>query len=65
MSGKKIDIIHNEFHGLGDKVINAVKQNNYTAANRLFGEAEKLSQQMLSLLDRVESKIKQSSRKVG
>ena len=62
---QKIDIIHNEFHGLGDKVINAVKQNNYTAANRLFGEAEKLSQQMLSLLDRVESKIKQSSRKVG
>lgn len=56
---KQIDIIHNEFHGVGDKVIDAVKQNDEKTAKQFYSEASELSKQMLAVLEKVESKIAQ------
>lgn len=54
---KQIDAIHHSFHNAGDKVINAVKQNNESEAKMLYSEASNLSTQMLALLEKVESKV--------
>ncbi|TAH63023.1 MAG: chemotaxis protein [Gottschalkiaceae bacterium] len=52
-----IDKIHHDFHGIGDDVIAAVKNNDSVAAHKLYDEADSLSKQMLSLLEKVEKKI--------
>ncbi|MGI6226525.1 MAG: methyl-accepting chemotaxis protein [Peptococcales bacterium] len=56
---KKIDIIHNKFHSMGDRVMDAVKQNDKKAATKLYQEAEQLSKEMLTTLSIVENKVAQ------
>jgi methyl-accepting chemotaxis protein len=56
---KRIDTIHCEFHSMGDKVIEAVKQNDEKTARQFYTEAENLSKQMLAALGRVETKVEQ------
>ncbi len=54
-----IDEIHHEFHGIGDKVIAAVKQGDEKSAKQLYKKAEELSDQMLNTLKKVDEKIGQ------
>lgn len=50
---KSIDGIHKEFHGLGDKVIAAVRNRDASQARDYFHQAEKLSNQIFTHLDSV------------
>ena len=54
---QKIGSIHQSFHNMGDKVIDAVKKKDKEKAQALFEEAVGLSSQMLELLDSVEGKV--------
>ncbi|WIV12441.1 methyl-accepting chemotaxis protein [Proteiniborus sp. MB09-C3] len=56
---EQIDVIHHDFHNIGNKVIDAVKQNDESTAQHLYSEAEELSKQMLTLLEKVNGKIGQ------
>lgn len=56
---RRIDTIHHEFHSMGDKVMNAVKQNDEKTAHQLYNEAVELSKQMLAALGRVENEVEQ------
>ena len=59
---KQIDVIHSGFHSTGDKVINAIKLKDENLAKREYNEALKLSQQMLTLLNKVDNKIENLKR---
>lgn len=50
---KAIEAVHNRFHQMGDKVMEAVKKGNREEARSLYDEGEKLSRQMLELLSKV------------
>lgn len=54
---EKIDSLHHEFHLMGDKVIDAVKQNDKYSANEYYNNAVKISKDMLDVLVEVESEI--------
>ena len=54
---KALDSLHHNFHKLGDKVIEVVKQNNKSEAETLYKKAEALSGEMLNSLDDIEKKI--------
>lgn len=56
---QQIDTIHHEFHSMGDRVIDAVKQNDEKTTRQLYNEASELSKRMLAVLERVESKVGQ------
>ncbi len=56
---KEIDAIHHEFHSVGDSVMAAVKQNNRAKAQDHYKKAQELSNKMLNLLDKVDSKVDQ------
>ncbi len=56
---EQIDEIHHKFHNMGDKVIDAVKNNDKATAQRLYNETEALSKQMLGLLEKVEDRVGQ------
>ncbi len=59
----EIDGIHSTLHGLGDEVINAVKEKDEIRANKAYNEAKDLSLQMIVLLDNVERKLEELSDK--
>ena len=59
---KQIDRIHHSFHSLGDKVIDAVKQNDRNSAKEAYNEASDYSVQMLNLLAEVKNKVQQLSK---
>lgn len=59
---QQIHSVHHNFHSIGDKVIDAVKQNDKARAQKFYSEAEDLSRQMLGLLEKVNSKIIDLSR---
>lgn len=50
---KDIDNIHKEFHNLGDKVIQAVKENNNYEAEKYYASAEKLSKKIFEIMDKI------------
>ncbi|SNT18842.1 methyl-accepting chemotaxis sensory transducer [Anaerovirgula multivorans] len=54
---KSIDTLHHEFHSMGDKVINAVKQNHKSRAEEHYKKAQDLSKEMLAILEKVEEKV--------
>lgn len=60
---KRIDVIHHEFHKIGDRVMGAVKQKDEMNAKQLYSEAEKLSKQILDTLGKVKSNIEQLTSK--
>lgn len=53
---KKVDKLHHDFHGMGDKILRAIAQNDQRSAKDQFHQAEQLSQQMLELLRKLEHK---------
>ncbi|MBW4829389.1 MAG: CZB domain-containing protein [Clostridiaceae bacterium] len=55
---EKIDEVHHKFHTMGDKTIVAVKQNDEEAANEFYKEAVKYSDEMFSILEKIEDKMK-------
>lgn len=54
---KQIGNTHHEFHVLGDKVIEAIKSNQNSKAQDLYNEAEILSGKIISLMEKVMSKL--------
>lgn len=54
---KQIDEIHDQFHSLGDRLIDAIKEKNLNEAKSLYARADTLSQSMLGLLQRIDEKI--------
>lgn len=54
---RKVGEIHDEFHGMGDKVLEAVNRQDAEAARRHYDEAIALSKQMLAALAGVEEKL--------
>jgi hypothetical protein len=54
-----IDNIHDQFHLTGDRVIEAVKQDDPQAAAQIYEEAIALSSQLLNLMDKVASKVRE------
>ena len=58
-----IDNIHDQFHLTGDRVIEAVKQDDPQAAAQIYEEAIALSSQILNLMDKVASKVRELTEK--
>lgn len=50
---KEIDKLHNAFHKSGDHIIENIQLNNKLEAERVYKETEKLSMQMLDILNNV------------
>lgn len=50
---KGVDSIHNELHSTGERVIEAVENNNQSMAQDLYLTAERLSREVVSLLDKI------------
>ncbi|MFZ7134260.1 MAG: methyl-accepting chemotaxis protein [Eubacteriales bacterium] len=59
----QIDVIHNQVHKTGDKVIESVKENDEVKAHRYYNEAKELSNHLLVLLDKVENMTQDLSSK--
>lgn len=53
----RVDIIHHEFHNVGDSVINSVKRNDKEAAINFRNQATSLSKQLIELLDKIYIKL--------
>ncbi len=56
---EQIDGLHDSFHSMGDKVMDAVKDKDKMLANDLYKEASGISKQILDLLSIVNQKIDQ------
>ena len=54
---KKAGVIHNDFHLLGQKVIDAVKEGNSSKAQDYYISAEGLSKQIFTYLDKISAEI--------
>lgn len=54
---KSIDHIHHEFHGLGDDVINAIRNEDKDTAQLYFNKARAKSQEMTEVLTKIKSII--------
>lgn len=48
-----IDRVHDEFHSLGEKVLEALKNGSKSQAEEYYGAAEKLSKQIFELIDKI------------
>lgn len=49
----KIDGVHNEFHSLGDKVINCIKKSDSIGAKKYTQEASRLSKEIISMFEEI------------
>ena len=56
-----IDKVHDEFHGMGIKVIDAINSNNSVQANNLYSQAEKQSKELIVLIDNLIKIIEKNS----
>lgn len=59
----QIDVIHNQVHNTGDKVIESVKVNDEVKAHKYYNEAKEFSNKLLILLDKVETMTQDLSNK--
>lgn len=55
---QSIEAIHHRFHNLGEKVLSAVSRHNDHEAKEAYNDAVAASREMLTLLDRIQAKIK-------
>lgn len=63
---RAIGQIHNDFHQMGQKVIDAVKKGNDSEIRQHFDTAEKLSKEVFAYLDKISSEVQnQTSRGVN
>lgn len=53
----QIDKLHSDFHGLGDTVLTAIRNQDEQAAGRKYEEADQLSKKMIAILDSIDKKI--------
>jgi hypothetical protein len=60
---KEVEDIHNELHSLGDKVIEAIQQNDLNEARRHYEHAKKNSEIIISLFTEMINKTKELSNK--
>ena len=58
----EIDPLHQQLHGMGDKMVAAVNANDRLQAQRLYNEADALSKQIFAKLDHVIQIIEQKSK---
>jgi len=56
-----IDKVHEEFHSMGIKVIDAINRNNSVQANDLYSQAEKQSEELVILIDNLINVIEKNS----
>ncbi|SNV74355.1 methyl-accepting chemotaxis protein [Clostridium cochlearium] len=60
---KNIDGIHKKFHTLGDKVLEAVKEENQHEAKEYYDYAEKISKEIFNSMDKIISEVKKQTEK--
>lgn len=60
---KKMDGLHYRFHNLGNVVIKAIGDQNESLVKEKYKEAEVISKDLLSLLDKVDKKIQEMNQK--
>ena len=56
-----IDKVHNEFHSMGEKVIDAINSNNLIQVNNFYTQAEELSKELIVLIDNLIIVIEKNS----
>ena len=56
-----IDKIHDEFHSMGMKVIDAINRNDSIQTNNFYSQAEKLSKKLIILIDNLIKVIEKNS----
>ncbi|MFA9462822.1 MAG: methyl-accepting chemotaxis protein [Velocimicrobium sp.] len=54
---KKIDVLHHEFHGMGDAIIEKINSNDHENAENLFAHTKEISKNLIELLDTIDKKI--------
>ena len=57
-----IDKVHNELHGMGKRIIDAINSNNSIQVNNFYSQAEKLSKEIFYLIDNVIKSIEKNSK---
>jgi len=55
---EQIGNVHHEFHLMGDRVIEAIKNNRKAEAQNLYNEAESLSKEIIHLMEKVSGKLR-------
>ncbi|MBU5269410.1 methyl-accepting chemotaxis protein [Clostridium cochlearium] len=60
---KNIDGIHKKFHTLGDKVLEAVKEEDQHEAKEYYDYAEKTSKEIFNSMDKIISEVKKQTEK--
>ncbi|WZL72286.1 methyl-accepting chemotaxis protein [Clostridiaceae bacterium 35-E11] len=60
---KDIDSLHEELHRLGEKVITAVHENNKLQAQEYYENAEKLSKDIFTLMDKIIVEVSNQTKK--
>lgn len=58
---QQIDVLHHEFHSLGDQVISAIKTKDKDAATRSRNEAKAISVRLIGILDTINGKLNNMS----
>ena len=56
-----IDKVHNEFHSMGEKVIDAINSNNLIQVDNFYTQAEELSKELIVLIDNLIIVIEKNS----
>ncbi len=59
----KIDGLHNDFHHLGDSMMNAIKENRKSDIDSIYDEAVSISKNMLALLSKINGNIEELTKK--
>ena len=57
-----IDKVHNELHGMGIEIIDAINRNNSIQVNNFYSQAEKLSKEIFYLIDNIIKGIEKNSK---
>jgi uncharacterized protein YoxC len=57
-----IDKVHDQLHGMGSKIVDAINMNNKTLANSLYLQAEKLSKEIYVYIDNTIKVIERNSK---
>lgn len=60
---EQIDGLHRAFHGLGDVVLKAIQEQDEKTVRSKYEEADKLSKEMLGILDKIDTQITDMSNK--
>lgn len=57
-----IDKVHDEFHSMGAKVVDSIINNDLMQTNNFYNEAERLSEELILLIDNLIAVIKENSK---